>query len=259
MRKIDYTQEQFMFNGRSSKDFSICIEKVPDLNKPEREANVYHIPGKNGDVIEQLDSFKNIERTYNVWAANDDYLNVAQDFDAIADWLYNSNGYCRLEDDFEPTIFRLAYFVGPMNIENLLNLYGKTKIEFSCRPEKYLKSGENVATFSTSSLTIYNPTKYIAKPLIKILPNYTSTSQELQHVEVSCSGRTIHIPRLRRGVVAGSYALIDSDNMEVTGSASSYDSYGEFPVIEPGEQTISITYTMGNAPTIEVVPRWYTI
>src|SRR5574344_2083183 len=134
MRKIDYLLGHFVFNGHNSDEFGICIEDTPSLDRPERKHNLYQIPGRSGDIIEMLDAYDNVDKTYSIWAANDYFTDVTKDYSAISAWLYATNGYARLEDDFGPDIFRLAYFVGPMDIKNLLNIYGRTKIKFSCRP-----------------------------------------------------------------------------------------------------------------------------
>ena len=39
MRKIDYTLGHFVFNGRNSSEFGLCIEATPSLDRPERKHN----------------------------------------------------------------------------------------------------------------------------------------------------------------------------------------------------------------------------
>lgn len=244
MRKIDYSLGHFVFNGHNSSEYGICIENTPDLNRPERKYNVYKIPGRSGDVVEQLDAYNNINKTYQVWAANDYFSDVVKDYNAIASWLYTSNGYCRLEDDFEPDTFRLGYFVGPMDVENLLNMYGKTKLTFNCRPERFYKDGEKVITVANGS-TIQNRTSFTAKPLIKVAGSGNITLRIGSH--------TMTIT----GLV--DYIYIDCDTMDAyRQSAENKNNMisGDFPVIDPGNQSV---YTTGNVTSIQVTPRWYTI
>lgn len=244
MRKIDYTLGHFVFNGHNSDEFGICIEKTPSLDRPERKHNIYQIPGRNGDIIEMLDAYDNIDKTYTVWAANDYFTDVTKDYNAIAAWLYTTNGYARLEDDFEPDIFRLAYFVGPMDVENLLNIYGKTKIKFNCRPERYFKDGEKVITVSNNS-NIINKTAFTAKPLIRIAGS--------GNCSIRIGSHTMYIT----GLV--DYIYIDCDNMEAYRQAAENKNNmisGDFPVIDPGTQSI---HTTGTITDIKITPRWYTI
>lgn len=62
---------------------------------------------------------------------------------AIAEWLLATDGYCILEDSYDPEYYRYAMYVGPMEITNILNKGGKATIEFNCLPQKYLKDGSN--------------------------------------------------------------------------------------------------------------------
>ena len=43
MRKIDYTLGHFVFNGRNSSEFGLCIEATPSLDRPERKQASLHI------------------------------------------------------------------------------------------------------------------------------------------------------------------------------------------------------------------------
>lgn len=244
MRKIDYTLGHFAFNGQNSSNFGICVESTPSLDRPERQHNIYNVPGRNGAIIEQLDTFNNVNREYRVWAANDYYNSVDKDYNAISEWLYNSNGYCRLEDDFEPDIFRLAYFVGPMDVENLLNMYGKTKLTFNCRPERFYKDGEKTITVASGS-NIQNRTAFTAKPLIRIAGS--------GNCSIRIGTHTMNIT----GLV--DYIYIDCDTMEAYRQAAENKNNmisGDFPVIDSGTQSI---VTTGTITDIKVTPRWYTI
>lgn len=181
MRKI-YREKmgKFVFNNISSENYDLVIEKLPSLNRPARKFNSYQVPGRNGDIIEQYDAYENIAISYNVWFANNDFDSrtaaiVARE---ISGWLYSANGYCVLEDNFEPDVFRLAYFNGGLDIENELTKYGRATINFVCRPERFLKSGTKWITITSNSrpefYTLYNTTKFTAKPLIKVTNNGTA-------------------------------------------------------------------------------------
>lgn len=244
MRKINYKLGHFSFNGKNSQEFGICIEKTPSLDRPQRKHNLYKVPGRSGDIIEMLDAFENINKTYEVWAANDNFRDVGNDFVSISEWLYSTNGYVRLEDDFEPDIYRMAYFVGPFDVENLLNLYGKTKLTFNCRPERYYKSGEVTLSVSNGG-NIVNRTAFTAKPLLKVVGS--------GNVSISIGSHTMYINNLV------DYIYIDCDSMEAYRQSTENRNgliSGEFPVIEKGSQQIRTT---GNVTSVEITPRWYTI
>lgn len=241
-KKINYNQGTFWFNGQSSKDYGVVIASTPSLDRPTRKYNTYTIPGRSGDIVEMLDAYNNIDKQYEIWAANDVYNTAADGFEDITAWLYTTDGYARLEDDFEPEIFRLAYFVGPMTITNELNLYGTSKITFNCRPERYLKSGEKMVEVTNE---INNPTKFTSKPLIKV----TGTGK----CTITIGTRTMTIDGL------ADYIYIDCDSMDAYRQDAENKNNmisGDFPLIDPGKQTIATT---GNITKVEIMPRWYTI
>lgn len=244
MRKIDYHKGHFVYDGKSSENFGICIEETPSLDRPERKYNVYKVPGRNGDIIEMTDAWENVDKTYEVWAANDYFREVAQDFTAISEWLFKTKGYTRLEDDFEPNVYRLAYFVGPLDVENLLNMYGRTKITFKCRPERFYKSGERMIEV-TNGGSIHNPTGFTSKPLIKVTGSGNCT--------ITIGSNTMNISGL------SDYIFIDCDSMEAYRQAAENKNRmisGHFPTIDPGYQQVRTT---GSVTKVEVIPRWYTI
>lgn len=265
MRKINYRPGMFSFNGHSSKDLGLCVTKAPDLNRPARQFNTYNIPGRNGTIIEQLDAFENVKRTYEVFAANNDYAPISKEFTSISEWLYTADGYCRLEDDFEPEIFRLAYFTGPLDVDNQLNLYGKTEINFSCRPERFLLSGDSFIDIphrrQIVMWNIVNPTKFAAKPLIVFEVNQldNSSSQVNEYITIETPTGKIDVHNISETT------YIDCEEMRVytdSGEKNS-DATGVFPTIPPGEQTIRITSNVyayiDSRFKVRLKPRWYTI
>jgi phage-related protein len=64
MRKPNRDLGIFTYNGKSSKDFDIIVEKLPSLSRPERQYSVYKVPGRNGDIIEQYDAYNNINMCF---------------------------------------------------------------------------------------------------------------------------------------------------------------------------------------------------
>ena len=232
-----------VYGGESSTDYGIVVSEAPSFDKPVRKNTVNKIPGRNGAVIFQEDAYEDVTRSYKAWIADyarEDLVSAVSDFTA---WLYSKKGYQRLEDNFEPDIYRLAYFDGGENITNELTQYGSTVIRFTCRPERFLKEGEKEITVSNGD-SIYNPTRFESKPLI-----YIEGSGE---IHVSIKGTTI---------VANvdDYIYIDCERMNAyrLGTENKNGEIsGTFPVIVPGTNGIGIT---GSATKVVLVPRYFTI
>lgn len=232
------------WNGQCSLDLGVVVEEVPNLNRPARKFKTYEVPGRSGTIIEQQDAYANINKEYQIWFTDWFYndINSSSKAAQVASWLYSAGGYMRLEDDFEPTIYRLAYFNGPLNIENILQKYGKAQITFNCRPERYLKTGEEWIENPTK---LTNPTSFAAKPLIKIEGSGNGTFT-IQGQTVTISGMT-------------DYLYIDCETMDCyRQSAENKNSLmsGNFPTLKPGDNNISKT---GGITKISVQPRYWTL
>ena len=59
----------FTYNGRSSADFGLHIEKKDVFSAPEYDAEFISIPGRSGDIINPNRRFANIKVTYTVFLA----------------------------------------------------------------------------------------------------------------------------------------------------------------------------------------------
>lgn len=256
MRKINREKMgKFVFNNISSENYDLVIEKLPSLSRPARKFSLYQVPGRNGDIIEQYDAYENITISYNVWFANNDFdsrtaATVARE---IAGWLYNANGYCVLEDNFEPDVFRLAYFNGGLDIENELTKYGRATINFVCRPERFLKSGNKLITITSDRqpefYTLYNPTSFTAKPLIKVTNN-----DELFDVMFYVNDKPINVR-----IDQGDYVYIDcftQDCYRQPTENRNSSITGYFPLLVPKSNEIMLRSTHA---TLEIQPRFWTL
>ena len=155
-----------IFNGISSKDLHIQVQTEPDYDFPEKDYEVTHVPGRNGDIVIDQGSWQNVSRKYNLAmdAGKISYTEVAS---KLVQWLHSASGYARLEDSYEPDFYRMAMYKDSGSISNIYNKAGQIEIEFTCKPQRYFKSGE-IADIFTTSTEYRNPTDFPAKPLIKI-------------------------------------------------------------------------------------------
>lgn len=151
------------WNGVASDTLGIIVSKVPSLNRPQRKYNSYSVPGRNGDIIVMQDAYAEYEQEYEIFA-----LDGAQiDARAIVDWLYQ-DGWCQLSDDWEPDYYRMAYFVGPVDIEPIMDEAAVCTITFRCRPQRYLAQGVNMMpkmtadTYTYSGVTVVVDSKGVA-------------------------------------------------------------------------------------------------
>lgn len=230
-----------IFNNKSSADCRIQVAHPPGYAYPERDYTVTHIPGRNGDIIQDNGCYKNVERTYEVSfdAPNEDFATYAN---AVSAWLHSTTGYSRLEDSYEPNYYRMATYQESNIFENLYNQAGTATIVFECKPQRFLKTGDNTITIR-NSLTIMNPTGFEAYPLFKI----TGTSGVL-----TVNGNSIEISSIE------DFVMLDCELQDAYKENINKNSTisGTFPALKTGSNTISWT---GDISSVTMKPRWWTI
>lgn len=239
------TQGVIVYGGESSSDYGMVVAEAPAYERPKRKETIYTVPGRNGAVIFQENAWDDVTRSYIVWLAEDVTHTLAERVDALEAWLNSKTGYIRLEDNFEPDVFRLAYYSGGDGFTNNLTQYGEATLSFTCRPERFLKSGA-VSVEVDDGAVLTNPTRYASKPLIYIEANGT--------VQISINGVTITAELT-------DYLYIDCESMNAYRQINEYKNdkiSGAFPVISPGSNGVGITAT-GTLVGVEITPRYFTI
>jgi len=230
--------------GKSSQDFGIVVENPPAIKRPARKFTKYSVPGRNGDIVEQQDAWDNYTQTYTIWAGGNDYGSAPITYSAISSWLLSPKGYQRLEDNFEPDIFREAYFVGPVEADNLLTKVGRCDLSFVCKPQRFLKIGEKTTSYLLSGSELYNPTQFDAKPLIKVTGSGSGTVT-LNGVTMTITGMTDY---LYIDCEAQNVYRLESENKNSLVS-------GSFPTIAPGKNTLTFT----GVTQIDITPKYFMI
>lgn len=237
-------QGLIVYNGESSADYGMVISEAPTFEKPQRKQTAFTVPGRNGAVIFQEDAWEDVTRSYKVWLSKSGRENLADVVTSFSAWLNSQKGYLRLEDNFEPDVFRLAYYSGGNDISNELMQYGETTLTFTCRPERFLKSAEAPVSVSNGS-KLYNPCRFTSKPLLHV--------EGSGAVTIAIGGNTISIT----GLV--DYINIDCETMNAyrltTENKNSMIS-GSFPQILAGNNIVGVT---GTVTKLEITPRYYTI
>jgi len=156
-----------IYNGKSSVDLGVIVNKLPVIRKPKRKGSTTSIPGRSGSLAREEGGFENYVQPYEI-SITDTNRGISAISGDLAAWLLNTRGYIRLEDSFDPDVYRMARFEGPFDIEPLMEQDGTAVIEFDCQPQRYLKSGEQEISLSNGETTLYNPTVFASSPLIRV-------------------------------------------------------------------------------------------
>lgn len=243
-------QGLIVYGGESSSDYGMVVAEAPAYERPKRKQTIYNVPGRNGSIIFPQDAWEDVNRSYKVWLAEDSNDTLVEKVDAFEAWLNSQKGYVRLEDNFEPDVYRLAYYSGGDGFSNNLTQYGEATLNFTCRPERFLKSGETAITI-TDQGTITNPTKYISKPLIRI----SGSGKIRMWIANGSEGNEIT-------ATVTDLLYIDCESMNAYRSLADYQNdkiSGDFPVIYPGTNTTGISAITGTLTSVSVTPRYFTI
>lgn len=233
----------FTYDGQTSSSFGFYINGSGVFDAPEPDLEYLSIPGKDGDLIYNKKRFNNIDIEYAPVFALSGFKARAKNIQA---WLLSHKGYFRLEDDYQPTYFRMASVKSAIEVDeiNWSGDGGSMSIVFNCKPQLFLKSGETVTT-RTANGNITNPTRFTAKPLLKVF----GTGQ------VTIGSRSFTILSHSLGSIT-----IDCDRQDCYNGATNANQYVQigdyFPELPPGTTGITKDSTITK---IEITPRWWTV
>lgn len=248
--------KKLSFNGVSSLELDpkIVIQTPPEYQYPGKDVTTTHVPGRNGDIIVDNGSYKNVTRTYSLGVGSEhgiDFISVSQ---KLVKWLKSGKGYRRLEDDYDPDVYRLAEYSSDGSFTNIYDGAISFSVDFDCKPQRYLKSGEKELTFTTATFKLTNPTNFTALPKITIsgLESISDFGSEILMTFVNNAEKICDITF--KDLTTPSIT-IDSDTQEVyydeTDLASNVNVNDKrFPELLPGETTVEVSKYIRSAEPI---------
>lgn len=232
--------------GVPSDHVGVVVEHYPDQPGPARQYETISVPGRNGDLIIDRGSYSNYTQSYDIYFSAEHsrlYRGAPMGARAVRAWLLGPVGYQVLEDSYDPDFYRTAYYVGPPDVENIMNRFGRLTISFNCKPQRWRKDGRRSVTL-TAPGTLYNDL-FPAKPLIRVNGTAAGT--------LTVGAYTVAINEL------ADYIMLDSDLQDAyrgTQNENAAIATDAFPVLEHGDNAISWT---GGITSVEITPKWWTI
>lgn len=215
------------FGGVNSSSYGIYISGEGVFNAPVRDAEMISIPGRNGSFLLDNGRYDNIEVTYPAFNTATDKATFIANIDAFRNAIASQKGYQRLEDTFHADEYRMASFIGGLEINPILynDHTSQFEIVFNCKPQRFLKSGET-ATSKANNSTISNSTLFDAHPLLEFTSNGSDGTINLGSQQIKVLNALVGITDLDltwiSPVVAG-YALTDVVTINNTGVYESGD------------------------------------
>ena len=159
-----------VFDGVDSRDYGTYITGDAVFNSPERDVEMIEIPGRNGAYALDKGRFGNIEVSSPAGIFGDTEADFREGIRAFRNALASRKGYKRLEDDYNPTEYRMAVYKSGLEVTPTALKAGEFTITFDCQPQRWLKSGEQTSTIyagEPQTTTITNPTLFDAHPLLR--------------------------------------------------------------------------------------------
>ncbi|MDF2800223.1 MAG: hypothetical protein K0S61_126 [Anaerocolumna sp.] len=222
-------------NSNSFEDLGLVMEHRPIIPIPKRNSNQLIIPGRNGSLTEDEETYGDIEIPIDFGVV--DFNNMHDKARLIRKWIVSKIIDNRLIFSDDDNNYYKVKSVSCTNIERTLIVLGRFTATFTCDP--FIYSNDELTL--TSPSTVYNPGTYVSTPYIKIFGT--------GNIDLIINGTTINLT----GV--SSYIELDSEAEECYKSTTLLNNQmiGEFPKLQPNENSISWS---GSVTKIEITPRW---
>lgn len=234
---LDY---EIWLDGVSNKDVGVVLQGAVEISSAVPRIETVEVPGRNGDLHIWDGSYENRTATVGAYVYRKD--DVKDAFGDVNQWLLGKIGYRRIETDDDIYHYMLGIVQNGAEISARLRKLAPFEIEFDCKPQRFLTSGENCVIIE-SNTTLENPTIYTAKPLYLIrgngdgILNIGSYTAEFKGIE--------------------EYIYYDEEMQtaykESLNKNSSVNAPKGLP-FEGGEQIINFS---GGITSIEIIPRWW--
>ena len=221
----------FTWKGKNSfSDYGILISQRPPISKAERNIEEIEIPGRNGDLTIDYNTYKSITIPLECTLSDGNYL------DEIKVWL---DGFDKLILSWQEDRYYNAKSVSGIDIEQSIEIYGDFPIIFKAQPFGYSISNDLITLVSQG--TVFNPGTINSKPVIKVFGTGS--------IVLNINSTVINLTN-----VSG-YVTIDSELVDAYKDTllKNTDMAGNFQELIPGNNTISWS---GTVTKIEITPNW---
>ena len=231
--------ETFYLDGVDATSAGIHLQKPIVFSEAVPNIEPKTIPGRNGALIFDTGSYKNRSGAASCFCLQED---VETAISSAGRFLMSKKGYRRLETSDDPDHYWMARVENSPQIAMRLRTLAPFEISFDCKPQRFVKSGENAVVF-TANGSLSNQYGQIALPLITLYGNGTGT--------LTIGSCVVDVKRLD-GVL-----YLDSDTQNAynnNGNQNMNINAPTFPTLPDGETQIAFS---GGIERVEIVPRWW--
>jgi predicted phage tail component-like protein len=225
-------------------DFSLVVTKRPIISSPVRRVSYVDIPGKNSSLRYDEETYEDITVSVECTVKGS---RIAWQIDDIKSWLLLS-GERDLIFSFQSTRKYRAQVVNSIDFEQVFGIASKFIIIFNCRPFKYSVSNNTLTFENSSGWAVTYPSELYSEPLLTVYCTGSGTFKIKNHEMILTDIDREFI--VINSELEEAYFIEDGENI----NANTYVE-GEFPIIEPGSNSVSFT---GDITKIEIISnlRW---
>lgn len=231
--------ETFYLDGIDARSVGIRLQKPIEFSEAVPIVEEQTIPGRNGDLIWETGSYENRIGSASCFCLQKD---VERAISSAGRFLMGKKGYRRLETSDDPNHYWMTRVENSPQIAMRLRTLAPFEIGFDCKPQRFVKAGENAVVF-TSNGSLFNQYGQVALPFITL---YGQGAGRLTIgdcvVEVKALDGTLYLDSDTQN------AYNDNGNQNLNINAP------VFPVLGDGEIPVAFS---GGIDRVEIIPRWW--
>ena len=231
--------ETFYLDGIDARSAGIQLQAPIEFSEAVPIVEAQTIPGRNGDLIWETGSYENRSGSASCFCLQK-YVEKA--IGSAGRFLTAKGGYRRLETSDDPDHYLLARVENSPQIAMRLRTLASFEIGFDCKPQRFVKAGENAVVFNSNG-ALFNQYGQIALPFITL---YGQSAGRLTIgdcvVEVKALDGTLYLDSDTQN------AYNDNGNQNLNINAP------VFPVLGDGEIPVAFS---GGIERVEIIPRWW--
>ena len=232
--------ETFYLDGIDARSVGIRLQKPIEFSEAVPIVEAQTIPGRNGDLIWETGSYENRSGSASCFCLQKD---VEKAVSSAGRFLMVKKGYRRLETSDDPDHYWMARVENSPQIAMRVRKLAPFDIDFDCKPQRFLKDGENSVLFASSGFSILNQYGQTALPLITL---YGQGSGWLTVGKTTITIKAIDGTLCLDSETQNAYNNNGNQNLNIDAPL--------FPVLADGESVIAWG---GGIERVEIIPRWW--
>lgn len=232
-------KETFYLDGIDARSAGIQLQAPIEFSEAVPISEAQTIPGRNGDLIWETGSYENRGASASCFCLQKD---VEKAISSAGRFLMGKKGYRRLETSDDPDHYWMARVENSPQIAMRLRTLAPFEIGFDCKPQRFVKAGENAVVF-TENGSLFNQYSQVALPFITLYGHGTGrlTIGDCV-VEVKALDGTLYLD----SDTQNAYNNNGNQNLNINAPV--------FPVLGDGETQIAFS---GGIERVEIIPRWW--